>query len=77
MSQSLDRDLTIAKTIITFFLPLTIIFFAYVGELNGMIDYYWQIVSRRKGLICKTIHELAHLDQSTTADGVEKVTHID
>ena len=32
VSQSLDRDLTIAKTIITFFLPLTIIFFAYVGE---------------------------------------------
>ena len=37
VSQSLDRDLTIAKTIITFFLPLAIIFFAYVGELTAWL----------------------------------------
>ena len=58
MSQSLDRDLTIAKTIITFVLPLTIIFFAYVGELNGMIDYYWQIVSRRKDSVESAVWQI-------------------
>ena len=40
VDQLMDRDLTIARTILTFFLPLFIIFIAYAGE-------FWTIDTER------------------------------